>query len=285
MSAGSGGNSGSGGSAASTAASTAGATGAGGLTGRAARVLVVDDEPLARSHLRALLEARGDVEVVGECGDGHAAVAQIRREEPELVLLDIQMPELDGLGVVREVGPARMPLVIFVTAYDEYALAAFEANAVAYLLKPVSEQRLQSVVERVQRLVGSRESGEQPARASALAGVRTRMLHHVLAVQKDGYALIALRDVCFFLVEDGVTHVSTANASFRTQYAIGDLESRLPTPPFFRAHRSTIANLEQVASISPLFKGALLLKMKDARGSEIQVSERQAKYVRDLLQL
>jgi len=246
--------------------------------------LIVDDEASARSRLRKLLSGH-DFALEADANDGLAALEAIRRHRPQVVFLDVEMPGLGGFEVVEALEPEAMPLIVFVTAYDEYALAAFEANAVAYLLKPVSEQRLQTVVERVQRLVGSRESGEQPARASALAGVRTRMLHHVLAVQKDGYALIALRDVCFFQVEDGVTHVSTANASFRTQYAIGDLESRLPTPPFFRAHRSTIANLEQVASISPLFKGALLLKMKDARGSEIQVSERQAKYVRDLLQL
>ena len=107
----------------------------------------------------------------------------------------------------------------------------------------------------------------------------------MLAVQRDGYVLIPLSEVCFFQVEDGVTHVKTATASYRTNYAIGDLEGRLPAPPFFRAHRSTIANLDKVATISPMFKGSLLLTMKDSQGSEIQVSERQAKYVRELLQL
>ncbi len=107
----------------------------------------------------------------------------------------------------------------------------------------------------------------------------------MLAVQRDGYALIPLSDVCSFQVEDGVTHVRTATATYRTNYAISDLEKRLPAPPFFRAHRATIANLDKVATISPMFKGALLLTMKDAQGSEIQVSERQAKHVRELLQL
>jgi DNA-binding LytR/AlgR family response regulator len=107
----------------------------------------------------------------------------------------------------------------------------------------------------------------------------------VLAVQREGYALLPLGEVCYFQVEDGVTHVKTAAASYRTNYAINDLESRLPSPPFFRAHRSTLVNLDKVATISPMFKGALMLTIKDARASEIQVSERQAKHVRELLQL
>ena len=107
----------------------------------------------------------------------------------------------------------------------------------------------------------------------------------MLAAQRDGYLLLPLTDVCFFHVEDGVTKVKTSTTSYRTNYAIGDLESRLPSPPFFRAHRSIIANLDMVAAISPMFKGSLQLTMKDAQASEIQVSERQAKTVREMLQL
>ncbi len=156
----------------------------------------------------------------------------------------------------------------------------------AYLLKPVVEDRLRTVVSRIEQLLRSPDAAARDTtRASAIAGVKPRPLHHVLAVQREGYVLIPLNEVCFFEVEDGVTHVRTATASYRTNYAIGDLEQRLPAPPFFRAHRSTIANLDQVATISPLFKGALMLKMKDGKASEIQVSERQAKHVRELLQM
>jgi DNA-binding LytR/AlgR family response regulator len=127
------------------------------------------------------------------------------------------------------------------------------------------------------------DAAQESARAAAMT-TKPRPLHHVLAIQREGYALIPLGEVCFFQVEDGVTYVKTATASHRTHYAIGDLEARLPAP-FFRAHRSSIVNLDKVASISPLFKGALLLTMKDSQASEIQVSERQAKHVRELLQL
>jgi DNA-binding LytR/AlgR family response regulator len=198
----------------------------------------------------------------------------------------VQMPGLSGFEVVEALTPEVMPLIVFVTAYDDYALAAFEANAVAYLLKPVAEEKLETVVNRIEQLARSpREAQREAARTTAVATTKTQPLHHVLAVQRDGYALIPLGDVCYFQVEDGVTHVKTATASFRTNYAIGDLEARLPSPAFFRAHRSTIVNLDKVATISPMFKGTLVLKMKDAQSSEIAVSERQAKPLRELLQL
>jgi hypothetical protein len=153
-------------------------------------------------------------------------------------------------------------------------------------LKPVAQSRLQTVVQRLEQI--SRIPDEVPkelSRTNTVARLRPQPLHHVLALQRDSYLLVPLTDVCFFRVEDGVTKVKTSTALYRTNYAIGDLESRLPSPPFFRAHRSIIANLDRVATISPMFKGSLLLTMKDTQGSEIQVSERQAKLVRELLQL
>jgi len=258
VSAGSGGNSGSGGSAASTAASTAGATGAGGLTGRAARVLVVDDEPLARSHLRALLEARGDVEVVGECGDGHAAVAQIRREEPELVLLDIQMPELDGLGVVREVGPARMPLVIFVTAYDEYALAAFEAHAIDYLMKPVNRDRFTQAIDRAVALIGA---GLVGGRAAALERLVER-LHaerwgrERLAIREGGRVIfLRVDDIDWVEAADDHVRFHAGKATFVQRDTLARIEQRLPPSKFLRIHRSTLVNVERVREFQPWFQG------------------------------
>ena len=249
------------------------------------KALIADDEASARSRLRKLLAAHGVVDAA-DAHDGLATLEAIRTLRPAVVFLDVQMPGLNGFEVVQALTPAEMPLIVFVTAYDEYALAAFEANDVAYLLKPVTEQRLQPVIQRLEQLVDSpRDASENRERANAVARSRSQPLHHVLALQRDGYLLVPLDDVCFFRVEDGVTKVKTTTALLRTNYAIGDLESRLPNPPFFRAHRSIIANLDKVASISPMFKGSLLLTMKDAEKSEIQVSERQAKLVREMLQL
>lgn len=247
--------------------------------------LIADDEASARSRLRRLL-APYSFQLLDDARDGLEALEAIQKHRPQVLFLDVQMPGLGGFEVVEALTPDLMPLIVFVTAYDEYALAAFEANAVAYLLKPVLEEKLGTVVARVEQLAGSPgDVAREATRASAAAIVKPRPLHHVLAVQREGYALLPLSEVCFFQVEDGVTHVKTATASFRTHYAIGDLENRLPSPPFFRAHRSTLVNLDKVATISPMFKGSLLLTLKDSRNSEIQVSERQAPHLRELLQL
>jgi DNA-binding LytR/AlgR family response regulator len=247
--------------------------------------LIADDEASARSRLRKLLAPYPFELVDGDAKDGLEALEAIRRHRPQVVFLDIEMPGLGGFDVVDALAPDELPLVVFVTAYDEHALAAFEANAVAYLLKPVVEGRLQAVVSRIEQLAGSPRDAAQEARRASAAGAKQKPLHHVVALQREGYVLIPLSDVCYFQVEDGITHVRTKAASYRTNYAIGDLEARLPAPTFFRAHRATIANLEQVASIHPMFKGALMLKMKDAPASEIQVSERQAVRLREVLQL
>ena len=252
--------------------------------------LIADDEESARSRLRRLLAPYPFALIDGDAHDGLAALEAIQKHRPQVLFLDVQMPGLGGFEVVEALTPDVMPLIVFVTAYDDYALAAFEANAVAYLLKPVVEDRLQAVVARIEKLVQSpgdvaQKTAHANAINSAVAGRKAQPLHHVLAIQREGYALIPLSEVCYFQVEDGVTHVKTATASWRTNYAINDLESRLPAPPFFRAHRSTIVNLDKVATINPMFKGSLMLKIKDAAGSEIQVSERQAKHVRELLQL
>jgi DNA-binding LytR/AlgR family response regulator len=250
------------------------------------RTLIADDESSARSRLRKLLASHPSIVVEADAHDGVATLEAIQRYRPAVVFLDVQMPGLNGFQVVEALPPEVLPLIVFVTAYDEYALAAFEANAVAYLLKPVAQSRLQTVVQRLEQIVRTPgEASQEQARTSNVARLQPQPLHHVLALQRDRYLLIPLAEVCFFRVEDGVTKVKTSTAAYRTNYAIGDLESRLPSPPFFKAHRSVIANLDRIAAISPMFKGSLLLTMKDDQGSEIQVSERQSKIVREMLQL
>src|SRR5262245_877906 len=202
--------------------------------------LIADDEASARSRLRRLLEPYC-FELLDDARDGLEALEAIQKHRPQVLFLDIQMPGLGGFEVVEALTPDVMPLIVFVTAYDDHALAAFDANAIAYLLKPVVDEKLKSVVSRIEQLVRSPAGAEREApRATAMASVKSQPLLHVLAVQREGYALIPLSDVCFFEVKDGVTYVNTATASHRTNYAIGDLETRLPTPPFFRAHRSSI---------------------------------------------
>ena len=178
--------------------------------------LIADDEASARSRLRKLLAPHAFELIDGDAHDGLAALEAIRKHRPQVVFLDVEMPGLSGFEVVEALTPDIMPLIVFVTAFDEHALAAFDANAVAYLLKPVAEDRLRTVVSRIEQLVGSPgEASREAARASAVAGANPKPLHHVLALQPDGFLLIPLGEVCFFQVEDGVTYVKTATASYR----------------------------------------------------------------------
>jgi two-component system LytT family response regulator len=225
---------------------------------RSIRTLIVDDEPLARAHLRALLEARGDIEVVGECGDGRAAVAHIRRDEPDLVLLDIQMPELDGLGVVREVGAARMPAVVFVTAYDDYALAAFDAHALDYLMKPVNRERFTRAIDRAAGMIGMGATG-------ASAGALARLVERLDAERggadrigiKAGGRVLFLRVEEIDWVEAADDHVRfhVGKATYLHRDTLARLEHRLPSSSFLRIHRSTLVNVDRIREFQPWFQG------------------------------
>src|SRR6186713_1208955 len=164
--------------------------------------LIADDEASARSRLRRLL-APYSFELLEDARDGLEALEAIQKHRPQVLFLDVQMPGLGGFEVVEALTPDAMPLIVFVTAFDDHALAAFEANAVAYLLKPVTEERLRTVVSRIQQLADSPgEALREAARASAVAGTNPKPLHHVLALQRDHYLLIPTSEVCFFQVED-----------------------------------------------------------------------------------
>jgi two-component system, LytTR family, response regulator len=250
------------------------------------KTLIVDDEAAARSRLRKMLAPFGQISIAGEARDGVEAVALIEREQPDLVFLDVQMPGLDGFEVLRTLPHAiRWPLLVFATAFDQYALRAFEANALAYLLKPIAREKLAHAIERAERLLGdTARAAEERTRIGALAEATRGPLRQIVGRLRDRYVLVPLEDVCFFRVEDGMSQVYTATRGYRTDYVLGDLEERLPDPPYFRAHRSAIVNLSKVAEVAPMFNGTFMLIMNDQQRTEIQVSERQSKRVRELLQ-
>lgn len=253
----------------------------------AVKTLIVDDEASARSRLRKLLAGFSEISITGEARDGIEAVSMICDMRPDLVLMDVHMPGLDGFEVLRSL-PASTPwpLVIFATAFNEYALAAFEANAVGYLLKPINREKLRAAVDRASQLIRSpQRATEEQARLHQLAIDAASELMHIVAQSRSRYILIPLDEAYFFRVEDGLTRVKTDTGYYRTDYSMTDLEARLPNPPFFRAHRSSIVNLRKVKEIEPMFKGAYVLVMKDKEGSEIHVSERHSKFVRELLKL
>jgi two-component system, LytTR family, response regulator len=233
------------------------------------RALIVDDEPLARAHLRSLLRERGDVDVIGESGDGRSAIDQIRRLTPDLVLLDIQMPELDGLEVIREVGPTKMPAVVFVTAYDEHALAAFEVHAFDYILKPVSRQRFTQAIDRVVGLIRSdgRSDGaatDQPLAALIEAMRSERTALDRIAVKADGRVLfIRVGEIDWVEADDDLVRIHTGKTVHAHRSTLTHLEDRLPASRFLRVHRSTLVNVDRIREIQPWFQGDWVLILHD----------------------
>jgi len=255
------------------------------------RVLVVDDEPLAREHLRALLAARHDVRVIGECGDGASAVAHIRDAAPDLVLLDVQMPEGGGFDVVRAIGVDRMPAVIFVTAYDQHALAAFDVHAVDYLLKPVQRSRFARAIDRVVRQlrvpgaparspVGGPEA--TPLARAMDAMEATRPGADRLAV-RHGERMLYLRmqDIDWIEAADDVARLHVGKQVLEHRITLSQLEQRLPARTFVRVHRSAIVNVERIREFHPWFQGDWIIVLAD--GTRIQTGKSYRQRVRELI--
>lgn len=254
----------------------------------AIRALVVDDEQLARDELCYLLESFPDVEVVGQAANGYEAISATEKLGPELLFLDIQMPGLDGFQVVRQLMGRRvaMPRVIFVTAFDQYALRAFEVNAVDYLLKPVEKSRLADAIQRSRRQIGEdRPLVEQIERIlSALE--RGSPLKPVAVKVDEHYMLVDSKDIVYATVEDGVVSVATdkwiGTSNLRT---LDELMSSLDPAVFWRVHRSYIVNLHRIREVIPWFNRTILLKMSDKKETEIPVSRSHTRRLKEYLKL
>ncbi len=246
------------------------------------RVLVVDDEPLARRVLVDGLATRKDVQVVGEADNGGTALRQIRHLQPDLVLLDVQMPLMDGFQVIRRLkGP--LPVIVFVTAYSEYALDAFEVGAVDYLLKPVSEDRLRTAVDRARRVRRRpRESALRMERTlAALDRHETPRVAKLVARLGLDYYLLDLDDVYALRADGEIVWILTARRKYRAVHNLGRLEERLRGTQFQRVHRSVLVNTNRIRRLSALSSRRWLLTLTN--GLEFIVSKRRAPLVRDLL--
>lgn len=246
------------------------------------RVLIVDDEPLARAHVRSLLEARGDVVVLGECGDGTSAVARILAEAPDLVLLDVQMPELDGLEVVRQVGPERMPPTIFITAFDEHALEAFEVHAVDYVLKPVNRQRFARAIDHVIRQAG-RPRDPTPL-GEAMAALREPRAGSDRLAVRVGDRVLYLRVADFDWIEASgdTVRIHVGRQVYEHRATLTQLEQRLPRERFVRVHRSTIVNTDRITEFQPWFQGDWIIILGD--GTRLQSGKSYRARVRSLME-
>jgi DNA-binding LytR/AlgR family response regulator len=240
------------------------------------RALIADDEEPGRARLARLLAAFPEIEIAGEARDGLEAVEKIEQIRPDLLFLDIEMPGLTGFEVLQAIPPeAPLPLVIFVTGYDRHALAAFDANALAYLLKPVEPERLAQAVERARRLSASSASGDERERVRRIARDAPKPLRRIVCRKRDRLVLVPPEEILWFAVEDGIVKAHTASDTFWVNYQLGELEAGLPPELFFRARREVLVNVEKIREIRPYFKSGFLLVMADAAATEIAVSERQ----------
>jgi two-component system response regulator LytT len=258
------------------------------------RAVVVDDEQLAREELCFQLDRVGGVEVVGQAGNGVDAVRIITDSEPDLVLLDVQMPGLTGFEVARRLLDGNLDAhIVFVTAFDQYALEAFEVNAVDYLLKPVEPRRLEQAIEKVRRRVppaGDRPKGpighEELERLLQLVADRRELQEQLAVKVGERFLLISADEIVHASVENDAIVVVTGTVSGTSNYrTLDELQTKLDPAVFWRVHRSHLVNIQKIKEIVPWFSRNYILKMKDAKGSEIPVSRSQTRRLRDYLRL
>jgi two-component system LytT family response regulator/two-component system response regulator LytT len=262
------------------------------------RAIVVDDEELAREELCFQLERVGGVEVVAQAGNGDDAMRVIVDNEPDLVLLDVQMPGLTGFEVARRLVDQDVDAhIVFVTAFDQYALEAFEVNAVDYLLKPVEPRRLEQAIDKVRLRVGVKRPAGGGRTQAALGREELERLIQLVADRQgrneqlalkvgERFLLIAADDIVHASVQDDVITVATGTGSGPSNYGtLDELQARLDPASFWRVHRSHLVNIHKIKEIVPWVSRNYILKMKDAKGSEIPVSRAQTRRLREYLRL
>lgn len=245
------------------------------------RCLLVDDEPLARERLRDLLdEADADVEIVAEACGGKEAVSLIHEHEPDVVFLDVQMPVLDGFDVVDLLPEAR-PHIVFITAYDEYALQAFEVHALDYVTKPVRLDRLNDTLDHVQDVLENENTEDQKRLDDLLDSRQDQTLKRLTVHVGRRLRVVPLDEVRWIEADDGFVFAHTTEGRYRTEFALKELEARLPSDRFVRTHRSAMVNLDAVYEFVPEPAGTGLLRLED--GTEVTVARRRTSDVKDAL--
>ena len=259
----------------------------------ALRTLVVDDEQLAREELCFLLGRNDEVEIIGQASDGVSALRLAGELRPDLMFLDVQMPGLTGFEVARRLAEAGMlPTLVFVTAFDQYAVDAFSVNAIDYLLKPVEADRLEQAIERVRRRRASEEAAKLPLTPADLEkvieAVQARQgRRDQLAIRVgERFVLVQAEEVVFASLVDEAILVVTNTVSGTSNYrTLDELQARLDGAVFWRVHRSHLVNITKIKEIVPWFSRNYLLKMKDVKNTEIPVSRSQTRRLREYLQI
>jgi two-component system LytT family response regulator len=247
------------------------------------RALVVDDEPLARRTIRRFVGKNTGVEIIGECGDGESAVRAIQDSKPDLVFLDIQMPEMDGFQVLSKIGADQMPVTIFVTAHDRFALRAFDANAIDYLLKPVGKERFERALDRAKQRIAGKADGDEVQRIISAVGQRAaaNKYSNRLAVPKNGRIMfVATHDIDWIEAERNYVRLHVGSREHEFRETLAELGEKLNPAEFLRIHRSTIVNIERIEEIQPWFHGHHRVLLKN--GKELRMSRYQHEIARKL---
>jgi two-component system LytT family response regulator len=224
------------------------------------RTLIVDDEPLAREGIRSRLAALGGFEIVGECNGGRAAIAAIRAQVPDVVFLDVQMPVVDGFAVIGEIGADHMPAIVFVTAFDRYALRAFDAHAIDYVLKPIDDARFGRAVAGVRRrLTEARESGVARQLADLLTNVRAQPAHtpsppgvlgdRLVARDGDRVEMVPVAEIDWVAADGDYVRVHAGDRQLLLRLTMNAIEAALPAATHVRIHRSTIVNVARIRTL------------------------------------
>jgi two-component system, LytTR family, response regulator len=231
------------------------------------RTIIVDDEPLARDGVRLHLAAEEDIEIVGEAASGEEAVALIETARPDLLFLDVQMPGLDGFAVLDAISPARMPVTIFTTAFDEFALRAFDAHAIDYVLKPYDARRFHQAIERARvQLNGRRGSSTDDRLDSLLDELRTRNRYLERLVVRSGGRILILRvaEIDWIEAASNYVRLHAGGREYLLRETMTALESKLDPMQFVRIHRSTIVQVDRIRELEPLFQGDYVVVLDDA---------------------
>ncbi len=248
---------------------------------RKIRALIVDDEPLARRGIRQQLKCAADVEIVNEAGNGADALAAIEKYHPDLVFLDIQMPLLDGFSVVEKIAVSDLPEIIFVTAFDEYAIKAFEINALDYLLKPIDPERFQKTLERVRERIKTEQTGDLDRKLSALLqslesaksnAERPAFLERIVIKEQGRIVFLDVNEINWIGSEGNYVKLHTKTKTYLLRETMDNLESKLNPQNFLRLRRSTIVRIAEIKELQPLFKSEFVVVLKD--GTNLSSSRR-----------
>lgn len=245
------------------------------LENKKIRILIVDDEPLGRKMVRGMLKDRKDVEIIGECENGTEAVTQIKSANPDLVFLDVQMPETSGFDVLEQIAGEKQPAVVFVTAYNEYAIRAFEVNAADYLLKPYDRERFEQAFLRAAQQIRSRSSEEinEQLLAFLSANRPSEQFIERFIIKNGGRVFFLKTDEIYWIeAEQNYVMLHTRREKHLFREAISRLEQTLNPQKFQRISRSVIVNLDYVEELQPFFRGNYLVILED--GTELKLSHR-----------